>query len=112
MDPQEPWPTAMDGVQNFACFIHSGCRGGGEIVHCHGEYGHDYAFGPDRWLQGLKQQFLSHFPCSALTDHQVHRGTEDHVGVHEVPPQAGEIGHPVICKVQEIPLDFKTVATC
>ena len=44
----ESWPTAMDGRQNFECIIHSGCRGGGEIVHCHGNYGHDYPFGPNQ----------------------------------------------------------------
>ena len=38
----ESWPTDMDGTQNFECIIHSGWRGGGEIVHGHANYGHDY----------------------------------------------------------------------
>ena len=35
-------------TQDFTCFIHSECRGGGEVVHCNANYGHDYPFGPDR----------------------------------------------------------------
>ena len=64
--PQEPWPTAMDNVQDFVCLVHSGCRGGGEVVHCQGVYGHDYPFGPDRWLQSLEDQSVSWFSCSCL----------------------------------------------
>jgi len=52
--PALPWPTQMDGVQGFTCFSHSGCRGGGEVVHCNAEYGHDYPFGPDRYIEGSR----------------------------------------------------------
>ena len=36
----------MDGVDNWNCVIRSGCAGGGEIVHCNANYGHDYPFNP------------------------------------------------------------------
>eukprot|EP00092_Neocalanus_flemingeri_P106267 GFUD01136336.1.p1 GENE.GFUD01136336.1~~GFUD01136336.1.p1 ORF type:complete len:267 (-),score=51.33 GFUD01136336.1:126-926(-) len=54
----QSWPTAMDGIDNFKCIIHSGCRGGGEIVHCHyagHDYaGHDYPFGPNQYINGAQ----------------------------------------------------------
>jgi len=50
----ENWPTAMDGVDKFECLVHRGCRGGGEIVHCYGNFGHFYPFGPDRYIEGTR----------------------------------------------------------
>ena len=42
--PSETYPTPMDGVDNWNWVIRSGCNGGGEIVHCNANYGHDYPF--------------------------------------------------------------------
>merc|ERR1712037_92453 len=53
-DPAQEWPTYMDGVKNFTCVIHTGCMDGGEIVHCHARYGHDYPFGPDRYIESSR----------------------------------------------------------
>lgn len=63
----ESWPTAMDGTQNFECIIHSGCRGGGEIVHCHANYGHDYPFGPNQYIEGTRimWEFMKAHPKQA-----------------------------------------------
>jgi len=65
--PAEPWPTAMDNVQDFVCLVHSGCRGGGEVVHCQGVYGHDYPFGPDRYIEGprIMWDFMKSHPKQA-----------------------------------------------
>jgi len=53
-EPAQQWPTYMDGVKNFTCIIHTGCTDGGEIVHCHARYGHDYPFGPDRYIESSR----------------------------------------------------------
>ena len=44
--PAQEYPTGMDGTTNWRCSIRSGCSGGGEIVDCRGNYGHDYPFAP------------------------------------------------------------------
>ena len=41
-DSSEPFPTAMDGVDDFGCVAHQ-C-GGGRVVSCGGEYDHMYPF--------------------------------------------------------------------
>lgn len=52
--PSVPWPTDMDGTNGWACIIHSGCKGGGEIVACTANYGHDYPFGPNRYVESSR----------------------------------------------------------
>jgi len=47
-----PYPTHMDGVHGWVCSRWGGCRGGKEVVHCHGEYDHDYPFN-NRYIEGV-----------------------------------------------------------
>jgi len=49
----EAWPTPMDGVGEFSCTIWRGCKDGVEVVHCSGDYTHDYPFWPD-YIEGTK----------------------------------------------------------
>ena len=42
---REAYPTAMDGVDGWECSIWPACRGGAEVAHCSGLYGHWYPFG-------------------------------------------------------------------
>ena len=44
--PAQEYPTGMDGTDNWRCSIRSECNGGGEIVDCNANYGHDYPFSP------------------------------------------------------------------
>jgi len=63
--PSKPWPTGMDGVQDFDCIIHSGCTGGAEVVACTAKYGHDYPFGHNnRYIEGsrIMWQFMKEHP--------------------------------------------------
>ena len=41
---QNIYPTDMDGIDSWRCNIWSGCLDGTEVVHCTGDYGHDYPF--------------------------------------------------------------------
>jgi len=50
-EPQ-PYPTHMDGVHAWACSQWGGCDEGKEVVHCHGEYTHDYPF-HNRYIEGI-----------------------------------------------------------
>ena len=52
MEPQ-PYPTQMDGVQAWTCSRWGGCDAGKEVVHCHGDYGHDYPF-DTAYIEGIK----------------------------------------------------------
>jgi len=47
-----PYQTHMDGVHGWTCSLWSGCDEGKEVVHCHGEYGHDYPFS-NRYIEGV-----------------------------------------------------------
>lgn len=79
--PASPWPTSMDGVQGFTCLIHSECRGGGEVVHCNANYGHDYPFGPDRYIEGsrIMWNFMKAHP-------KEHAGLSEKTGKHKNGP--------------------------
>ena len=41
---QKPYPTDMDGIDAWSCKIWSDCVDEKEVVHCTGDYGHDYPF--------------------------------------------------------------------
>ena len=41
----ESYPTEMDGIDGWSCNIWPRCKGGTEVVHCSGIYGHWYPFG-------------------------------------------------------------------
>ena len=41
---QNIYPTDMDGIDAWRCNIWSDCLDGKEVVHCTGDYGHDYPF--------------------------------------------------------------------
>jgi len=68
--PGVPWPTFMDGVQGFACTMYTDCRGGGEVVSCSAQYGHDYPFGPDRYIESarLMWSFMKAHPKPARAE--------------------------------------------
>ena len=53
---QSTYPTDMDGVDEWACNIWSGCVNEKEIVHCTGRYGHDYPFSGETpsYVGGIK----------------------------------------------------------
>jgi len=53
---EQKYPTPMDGVDEWTCSIWSNCRNGAEIVHCNGNYGHDYPFGneEDQYIGGSR----------------------------------------------------------
>lgn len=51
LEPQ-PYPTHMDGVHGWTCSQWGGCDQGKEVVHCHGEYTHDYPFN-NRYIEGV-----------------------------------------------------------
>ena len=44
---ERAWLTDMDGEDGWACVARSGCRGGGEVVHCSADFGHTYPFSPE-----------------------------------------------------------------
>ena len=44
---ERAWLTDMDGTDGWACVARSGCRGGGEVVHCSADFGHTYPFSPE-----------------------------------------------------------------
>ena len=39
-----PYPTDMDGVIGWNCKQWTGCIAGAEIVHCTGDFSHNYPF--------------------------------------------------------------------
>jgi len=51
LEPQS-YPTHMDGVHGWTCSLWTGCDEGKEVVHCHGEYTHDYPF-HNRYIEGI-----------------------------------------------------------
>jgi len=51
LEPQT-YPTHMDGVHGWSCSRWDGCDEGKEVVHCHGEYGHNYPFS-SRYIEGI-----------------------------------------------------------
>ena len=46
------YPTHMDGVHGWTCSQWTGCDENKEVVHCHGEYTHDYPFN-NRYIEGI-----------------------------------------------------------
>ena len=43
---ERAWLTNMDGTKEWACVARGECRGGGEVVHCSANFGHNYPFRP------------------------------------------------------------------
>ena len=53
-DPQPRlYPTHMDGNNGWACNLWDGCDNGKEVVHCHGNYHHEYPF-HHKYVEGIK----------------------------------------------------------
>ena len=46
------YPTHMDGVHGFNCQRWNGCDLGKEVVHCNGNWTHDYPF-HNRYIEGI-----------------------------------------------------------
>ena len=57
------YPTAMDGVDGWACVQWSGCDQDKEVVSCNASYGHDYPFGEQR-IEAIKilWEFMKNHP--------------------------------------------------
>ena len=57
----DTYPTDMDGIDGWACNIWSDCLNAAEIVHCTGDYGHNYPF-PGDYIGGTRimWEFMKH----------------------------------------------------
>ena len=62
-----PYPTFMDGQHGFNCQRWSGCDMDKEVVHCNGNWTHDYPFN-NRYIEGtiILWDFMKSHPQQPL----------------------------------------------